>query len=508
MAVLLAGQTLARAPLEGGSRREIAEHVSDADWARDGSRFAIVRDVDGRQRVEYPIGKVLYQTAGVERIEFLRVSPAGDRVAFIDYPARSTDQSGDVVVVDLSGRKHTLSKDWALVQGLAWWPDGREVWFTANTAATVKALHAVTLAGKERLVMRLPGTMGLYDIAAGGRVLLAAAEDRFEIRGRMAGDTAERDLSWLDGTFMPIISPDGTRILFMELLEGGGERSSVYFRRIDGPLPVRLGDGWPLDASPDWKWALCLVGVGSQAQLHYVPIGAGEDRSIPRGSISAYAGAGILHPDGTRLLIVGSEAGRPQRVFLQELPNGIPRPVSPEGVSYAEASLDGRRVAFVVSEPGDASRLYVRDLPDGPLRSLGLVGAMEGVLGSVLISPDGRFVGARPPGPRAPFVLYPADGGPPRPIPGVEASDESLAWSEDGRYAFVQASGNAFPLRLVRVDLRTGHREPWLELTPPDCAGVLDPPTNVFVTLKSEGRFFVYGYERVLGALYVVDGLK
>jgi hypothetical protein len=55
--------TLARVPLAGGVPREVLEHVQDADWPPGGSDPAVVRDVDGRYRLEYPIGKVLYETS-------------------------------------------------------------------------------------------------------------------------------------------------------------------------------------------------------------------------------------------------------------------------------------------------------------------------------------------------------------------------------------------------------------------------------------------------------------
>jgi hypothetical protein len=56
--------TLARAPLIGGAPREIVEQVQWADWAPDGSSLAVVRDVGGRNRLEFPVGKVLYETGG------------------------------------------------------------------------------------------------------------------------------------------------------------------------------------------------------------------------------------------------------------------------------------------------------------------------------------------------------------------------------------------------------------------------------------------------------------
>jgi serine/threonine protein kinase len=51
---------LTRASLSVGAPREILENVSWADWAADGANFAVVRNVGGRNRVEFPAGKVLY----------------------------------------------------------------------------------------------------------------------------------------------------------------------------------------------------------------------------------------------------------------------------------------------------------------------------------------------------------------------------------------------------------------------------------------------------------------
>ena len=113
--------TLARVPLVGGAPREILEGVQWADWSPDGSNFAIVRDLEGQNRLEYPIGKVLYQTAGW--ISHPRVSPKGNLIAFIDHSERR-DDSGSIVVVDLRPSK-TLSGEWETAQGLAWSPPRR-----------------------------------------------------------------------------------------------------------------------------------------------------------------------------------------------------------------------------------------------------------------------------------------------------------------------------------------------------------------------------------------------
>src|SRR6202044_1579590 len=70
MAILLDSQargssgTLARVPLSGGAPREILTNVNDADWSPDGQSLAVSHVVGGRDRIEYPIGTVLYENQG------------------------------------------------------------------------------------------------------------------------------------------------------------------------------------------------------------------------------------------------------------------------------------------------------------------------------------------------------------------------------------------------------------------------------------------------------------
>jgi hypothetical protein len=81
--------TLARAPLAGGAPREVLEDIQWADWSPDGNNLAVVRDVGGRNRLEYPIGRVIYDTGGW--ISHPRVSPKGDWIAFLDHPMQGDD---------------------------------------------------------------------------------------------------------------------------------------------------------------------------------------------------------------------------------------------------------------------------------------------------------------------------------------------------------------------------------------------------------------------------------
>jgi Tol biopolymer transport system component len=146
--------TLARAALTGGSPRDVAEGIQEADWSSDGASMMIVRDVGGKSRIELPLGKVLYETTG--HVSYARLSPKGDRIAFLDHPF-ALDDAGTVAVLDMSGKKTTLTGKWASEGGLAWSPSGDEVWFTATEAGANRSLYGVDLNGKLRVVTRVPG---------------------------------------------------------------------------------------------------------------------------------------------------------------------------------------------------------------------------------------------------------------------------------------------------------------------------------------------------------------
>src|SRR5262249_18011519 len=94
---------LARGAAAGPGRpREVLEGVEAGDFAPDGKELAIVREVAGKRRLEYPIGKVLYETTGW--ISSPRISPRGDRFAFLDHPILG-DDGGRAAIVDLTGKK-------------------------------------------------------------------------------------------------------------------------------------------------------------------------------------------------------------------------------------------------------------------------------------------------------------------------------------------------------------------------------------------------------------------
>ena len=318
--------TLARVPLNGGSPRPVLENVQWADWSPDGNNLAIVRDVNGRNRLEFPIGKVLYETSGW--ISHPRVSRKGDLVAFLDHPLPG-DDGGSLRVVDLSGKVKTLATDLQTIQGLAWSADGREVWFTADRLGLKRAIYGATLGGHDRLIARVPDTLSLQDIWPDGRVLLSRDTWRRELIGLASGESKERDLSWFDYSYPSDISSDGKELLFTEAGEGGGPNYSVYQRKIGDTSAVRLGDGLAIAVSPDGKWVIASPPT-PPAQLVLLPTGPGEAKPLTHDSIN-HSRARWL-PDGRRFIFSGKEPGHAARIYLQNSSEGKPAPISPEGI--------------------------------------------------------------------------------------------------------------------------------------------------------------------------------
>ena len=201
--------TLARSSLLGTAPRVMAEHVREAEWTPDGSDLAVVRRVDGFERLEFPLGKVLYQTSGF--ISDIRFSPSGDRIAFADHPLYS-DDAGLIAVVDRDGHRTALSDDgWTSLHGLAWTRDGSEIWFGGTRGVDVNAtgIYAVTLGGQLRPVIAGPTRYKLLDIASNGRVLVSHDRDDRVVEGLMAGSATPVDISLRANSSANWVAEDG-----------------------------------------------------------------------------------------------------------------------------------------------------------------------------------------------------------------------------------------------------------------------------------------------------------
>jgi serine/threonine protein kinase len=448
-----ASGTLARTSLAGGGVRLMLADIRQADWSPDGRSLAVIREIGGRDRLEYPAGQVLWERGAW--LSQPRVSRDGRSVAFVEHPLAG-DNGGCVCVVDGAGRKQTLTASMPCINGVAWSPDGLEVWYSAINDDLVCGLWSVDRTGRSRQRFASMGRVKLRDIAPGGQMLLVAQIVHLTTNVLSEGHDAERDLSWFDGTRVNDISDDGKRVLFSEELEAGNPRYAAYLRSTDGSAAIRLGEGVGTRLSPDGKRALAVLFFPNPDLVIY-PTGLGETRSLRSNEFKSYIWAG-WHPDGEHVFVVGTSADYSPHLYLQDLRGGAPRLLT-------EVELDA---AFTIGVPisADGSRLVLRQ---------------RGGQISLLAVQNGELT----------------------PLHGAEPNDLPIQFDADGRSLFVARVADGAP-RIERLDLATGQRAIRHTLRPPDPAGILSVSS---VVCTSNGESYAYSQLSEISVLYLVDGL-
>ena len=446
----IANGMLARTPLAGGSPRELLPDVRWADWDANG-QLAVVRATETQSRLEYPIGNVLYETTGW--ISSIRFSPQGDTIAFMDHPAL-WDNRGTLCVADLAGHVRTLSKEWESENGVAWRPDGKEIWFTATEKGNNLGLMAVTLSAKVRTLLRLPVGLILQDIAPDGRVLLTLKSQRLAMAFSALGSKDDAEISWHDWNVAKEISPDGKFVLFEDASEAAGSGYAVALRRLDGSMPVRLGEGSVGGLSPDGKWAIAISTI-KPTTITLLPTGAGQPRPVPiTGLEHVQNGYARFLTDGKRIAVIGNESGHGPRCYLLDLGGAKPKAVTPEGMLCGPSSSDAR---FILG------------------------------------------IGARSKG----MAIYSIEGGPSRAVSFAPAF-QPVQWSDDGSALYGYHSGE-LPAKVYKVNITTGKETRVQELHPGVPAGVV---AIAPVVVSRDGTRFAYSYNHTLSVLYLVSGLR
>ena len=367
--------------------------------------------------------------------------------------SRGGGASDAVGVVDLTGKKTILSEGWNTAMSLAWHPTTGEIWFSAReggSSSGVIELYAVSLSGVRRTVAQTPQLLIVRDIARDGRVLAQSDDWPMTMMCLPPGAAHEVDLTWLDFSAGRALSDDGQDLLFTEGGAGAGSKGGTYVRKTDGSAPaVRLADGQTAqDMSPDKRSVLQVW----PDRLVLLPVGPGESRTIQDKGLE-YRRANWF-PDGKRLMIEAAAPGRPSRVYVRDLDNGPPRPVTPEGTARGELSPDGKLVAAVETKSGQ-------------------------------------------------WALHPIDGGEPRPIAGIQTGESVIRFDASGTSLFLASEG--LPLRIDRLDLASGKRSAWKQIVLADPTGA-DSIANVQLT--PDGKSYCYNFMRALSRLYLVENLR
>jgi serine/threonine protein kinase len=449
--------TLGLLPVAGGSPREVAEDVLAADWTADATEMALIHQTGGKYRVEFPRGKVLYES--YHPLGYLRIAPNTKSVAFAEFLTSDGD-AGWVLAVDRSGKQLIRSELYVSVEGVVWPPSGEEVWVAATLSeGWADAIHGLGLNGKKRVVLRLPGILRLHDISRDGRILLSKESWRSGLQFRGAADSREGDLSWLDYAVLRDLSLDGAQVAFDDWGSAAGASGLAYLRKTDGSSAIKLG-----------QW-----------------------------------GEPVFSPDGTKVLAFDSSTLGTVRFAL--LPTGVgePQRLMP-GADQQASSMgwmpDGKGIYFA-GDDGKGWRMYIEDVAGGAVRSVTpLISVKRNHYESHIVSPDGKLMFARDVNGQG--LLYPIAGGDARTIPGWLPEDIWITWSADGRFAYVYHDEKTSAL-VYHLDLATGKREVVTTLAPSDPAGV----TSVLnVRMTADGKTYAYSFLREMSDLFLVEGAR
>jgi eukaryotic-like serine/threonine-protein kinase len=447
----LAPGNLARTTGDGAPKPEI-ENVQSADFTPDGSALAIVRYVpaDVMCQLEYPVGHVLYRE---KLIDDLRFSPNGKYLAF-DAHTNSSDDRGNVVILRTTGEKVATSPLYESSQGLAWSPSGDEVWSTSPLESGV--IHALSLSGKTREPLAMPGRLHLRDIGAGGQMLVGQGIARRGMIISSSDGETQRDLSWLDFSMFRTISDDGRTILFEE--EGNETTNyTVYVRDVDGSPAVPIGEGYGAALSPDKKWALAIKLTEPDHEVWLLPVGPGEPRRLNPPSLVPVSLAHFLS-DGKSVIYPAREGDHFPRMWLQNLNGGAPRPISEEGVAGWRSSPDDKWVLVQRKETGTGTFHW-------ELLSIETAKTIE--------------------------------------ISGLRPNDLPLGWTSDGQLYVATRDNQRTALHVEKLNPHTGVRTPWRDLATAPIGGILpDPP---YIT--PDGNTYGFDYRVRLSDLYTVTGV-
>ena len=452
IANFLAPGNLARTTGDSAPKPEI-ENVQAADFTPDGSALAIVRYVpaDLMCQLEYPIGHVLYR----ERlIDDLRFSRDGKYLAFNAH-TNSSDDRGNVVILRATGEKVATSPLYESSQGLAWNASGNEVWSTSPLESG--EVHALSLSGKVREPLAMPGRLHLRDIGLNGQLLVGQGIARRGMVISSSDGETQRDLSWLDFSLLRAISEDGKTILFEE--EGNETTNyTVYVRDVDGSPALPVGEGYGAALSPDKKWALAIKLTEPVHEVWLWPVGPGEPRRLSPPSLTPIGLADFLS-DGKSVIYPAREGDHPARMWLQDPNGGAPRPISAEGVTGWHSSPDEKWVLVQRRETGTGK-----------------------VHRELLSMDDGKTVE----------------------IAGLRPNEFPLGWTTDGQLYVATYDNRRTALHVDKLNPHTGARTPWRDLPTAPIGGILpDPPV-----ITPDGNTYGFDYRVRLSDLYTVTGVR
>ena len=451
----------AGAAADGRRRSARRDRACDgADWGPDGTSFAVVRSAGGKNIIEFPIGKPLYDAVYVrQRQGFAARRPGG-----LQRPSVRRRQP----------RRHRgrgpLRQEAHALRGLVRHPRPRLVAGRPGDLVHRHARgHRAEPLGRDAGRPRAPGL----------------SRARQPVRSRTARPTAASSLTV--GRSKPSLiglgarRDEGARPLVARLRLGHrslGRRQDVPVRRAGRrrrarvcglrPRHGRLGADAARKGRRDRALARRPLRTRPEPHAPGAPRAASDRRRRRAAAAARYARA---VPMGEPSSPTGSGSRSPATRRA--------RPRGSGSRTWPEASRSRSRPK--ASRPGSG-------------------------FGGNAISPDGSVVAATS---DAGPALYPVAGGEPQPIKGAEATDQLAALQRRRplplRSRVSARAGFRLPARIFRLDLAKGTRELWKEIAP---AGASSLGGITALVIAPDAGAYAYTYGEQTSTLYEVRGIQ
>ena len=440
---------LAKAPLGGTAPKAMLKDVVAADQAPDG-QMAVVTGKDFPPRLEFPVGQ---KRSALAQGSTVRFSADGRQLAVLGRKVFLLDAA--------TGKLKPLSQRYPNMSGLSWMGD--EVWFCAGRLGHQLSLRAVNLKGRERVVLETPGRFRLLDVDDHGRALLAQEDFKVGILHWGPGQSAPKDLTREEHSFLFGMNREGTQVVFGgKARRAGKDVDTIFLGPVDGP-PQVLNEGWYSVPSPDGRWVATIY-VDKANRLVLYPTGPGQERTLATDGVTDFDSVAWTR-DSKALLVSGGATGKPARVYLLPLEGGSLRPLTPEGVSNGDwGTLD----------PAPDGRQFLAKGPDG--------WAIHD-----LQDPE-----------RAPVPVKDLDG-------SFTGSSGFLGWTADSR-RFYTLHTSTPPFEVHVLDPRTGLSTPFSTFRAERMPEIGILPWASRIT--ADGKSLAVTYFRKPSTLYLVEGLK
>jgi len=276
---------------------KIATSVLEADLSPDGTKVALLRKTAKGFSIEYPVGRVCYQSTA--RIRDLKISPKGDALAFFEreaegslFQVRCWRSKGGLEtwkgVGPLSPKGGFMERD---LRGIAW-NQGGDGLFVATQGNLIGLLKR----NFQQVLHCNAGNLRICGATAEGP-LLDVGTEVVAARGRLKGQEKEQDLAWTGGV-VNALSADGSRLL-----------------------------------------------VSRDSELWILPADRAKGRKVGTGTAEALSADGltVLYTDSERLIAAPSEGGDARVIATREELKAL-------GVIWTEDRATSAR--FVLSEDG------------------------------------------------------------------------------------------------------------------------------------------------------------